>query len=98
MDKLAERLEHLEQENADLQRRIEEIGRRPAPPVILNRPASKHLNSPGRSGFFGGADYLRWAYRQPGLEYGISDIGGVQDRGAVGSVLISSCAVFSCTV
>ena len=45
------------------------------------------MSSSKASGVFGQAEFIRWSYRQPGLEYGISDIGGVQDRGAVGSVL-----------
>ena len=33
------------------------------------------------------SDFLLWTVRSPGVEYAISDIGGVQDRGAVGQVL-----------
>lgn len=32
-------------------------------------------------------DYLSWSVRTPDLQYGITDIGGVQDRGPVGTVL-----------
>ena len=32
-------------------------------------------------------DYLYWTTRSPGLEYGVTDVGGVQDRGAFGSIL-----------
>lgn len=34
-----------------------------------------------------GVDALSWQVYSPGVEYGISDIGGVQDRGAVGDVI-----------
>ncbi len=32
-------------------------------------------------------DYLYWTPRTPDVQYGVTDIGGVQDRGAVGTVL-----------
>lgn len=82
---IAERLARLEQENENLHLRLNNL-QQPTT-VVKNHIMKRHLDTPKRAGVFAKVDYLRWAYRQPGLEYGITDIGGVQDRGAVGSVL-----------
>lgn len=84
--RLKDRLDSLESDNARLHNEINGL-RSVQGPTVINRLFHKHLHTPRSSGVFGKAEYLRWAYRQPGLEYGITDIGGVQDRGAVGSVL-----------
>ncbi|MCG8449964.1 MAG: Lpg1974 family pore-forming outer membrane protein [Pirellulales bacterium] len=49
--------------------------------------AQKTLNTDGNAGWIVQGDYLYWTMRSPGVEYGVTDIGGVQDRGAVGTVL-----------
>ena len=94
---LAKRLDQLEAENRELHERLESQNdnlssrldsiRSSNATTIVNRYIRQSLDSARSPGFFAKAEYLRWAYRQPGLEYGITDIGGVQDRGAVGSVL-----------
>lgn len=84
IDGIAERLERLEQENQNLQRQLNGLNHHT---TIINKHFKKHIHTPKPAGIIGGVDYLRYAYRQPGLEYGVTDIGGVQDRGAVGSVL-----------
>lgn len=83
---LAQRIELLESDNARLNNQIQGL-QSYRQPMTITRLFRKHLHTPRNAGVFGKAEYLRWAYRQPGLEYGITDIGGVQDRGAVGSVL-----------
>ena len=45
------------------------------------------LETEGRRAWIVEGDYLYWALRSPGKEYGVSDIGGVQDRGANGGIL-----------
>jgi hypothetical protein len=45
------------------------------------------LATDGCCGWIASADYLHWTVRQAGAQYGITDIGGVQYRGAVGNVL-----------
>lgn len=78
------RIARLEQQNNQLQSQL--MARQP-----LQQHA--HVLSPGilatnkGTGWIAGVDYLHWKVRQPGTEYGITDIGGVQDRGAVGRIL-----------
>lgn len=84
---LAERLERLEAENSSLQAQIDGLQHNRPATTIVQKRMNKYLNSSRPAGIIANVDYLRWAYRQPGTEYGITDIGGVQDRGAVGSVL-----------
>jgi hypothetical protein len=45
------------------------------------------LVTDGCPGWIASVDFLHWTVRNAGFEYGITDIGGVQDRGAVGTVL-----------
>ncbi len=45
------------------------------------------LATDGAGGWVGSFDVLHWSVREAGNQYAITDIGGVQDRGAVGSVL-----------
>ncbi|MCR9198350.1 MAG: Lpg1974 family pore-forming outer membrane protein [Planctomycetaceae bacterium] len=86
LSEILDRLQQLEDQNNRLQLRLNSLAQTQQQPIV-RRQITRHVNSAGNAGVFGQVDYLRWAYRQPGLEYGISDIGGVQDRGAVGSVL-----------
>ncbi len=85
-ERLNQRLQHLEDDNAQLRGEINGL-RNSQRSVTVNKLFHKHIHTPKNAGVFGKVDYLRYAYRQPGTEYGITDIGGVQDRGAVGSVL-----------
>lgn len=49
--------------------------------------AQTTLATDGCPGWIASADYLFWSVRDMSAQYGITDIGGVQDRGAVGDVL-----------
>ncbi|MBC8350817.1 MAG: hypothetical protein H8E66_02445 [Planctomycetes bacterium] len=50
-------------------------------------PSTALLETDGRPGWLAQVDLLYWAVRNPATQYGITDIGGVQDRGAVGDIL-----------
>lgn len=49
--------------------------------------AQTTLATDGQSGWISSLDYLHWSVRSADVEYGVTDVGGVQDRGAVGQVL-----------
>ncbi|MEM9351808.1 MAG: Lpg1974 family pore-forming outer membrane protein [Planctomycetota bacterium] len=49
--------------------------------------AQSSLATKSQGGWIGSFDYLSWSVRSSDLEYGITDIGGVQDRGPVGEIL-----------
>ena len=90
MGTVAERLQRLEEENQNLQRQLSGLqygNNNSSNSTFITQKFNKYLSSNKSTGAFARVDYLRWALRQPGTEYGITDIGGVQDRGAVGSVL-----------
>lgn len=58
------------------------------PQAVVGNCGPGFLGTPKHNGLIAGIEYLHWAVRQPGLEYGITDVsGGLQDRGADGSVL-----------
>lgn len=79
---LEARLDRLEAENRQLMHQLER------PQTIIKKDLSPaFIGTNKRTGWIGGVEYLHMAYRQGGLEYGITDVGGVQDRGAVGDVL-----------
>ena len=84
---IAERLSRLEAENDDLRSRLNGLSTGGSARTVISHGWRENLSSSKPTGLFAQKEYIRWSYRQPGLEYGISDIGGVQDRGAVGSVL-----------
>ncbi len=66
----------------DLQKRIDVLERQSA--VQLD---DSNVRGTGRGAWIASFDLLAWTVRDHGFEFGISDIGGVQDRGAVGNVL-----------
>ena len=49
--------------------------------------AQSDLATPSDGDIIFSYDYLHWAVRSADVEYGVSDIGGVQDRGPVGQIL-----------
>lgn len=76
----------------DLYRRLEElesqVGQYPVQQGSKTcGPVVGVLETPGCPGWIVRADVLYWSVRNPATQYAITDIGGVQDRGAVGQVL-----------
>ncbi|MEM8667796.1 MAG: Lpg1974 family pore-forming outer membrane protein [Planctomycetota bacterium] len=57
--------------------------------LLTNQMASAQsgLATTVDSGWVGSFDSLFWSMRSSGVEYGVTDIGGVQDRGPVGEIL-----------
>lgn len=66
---------------AELQQRIESLE------LQSQADLGTAVQTSGGAGWVGSFDILAWTVRDAGFEYGITDIGGVQDRGAVGTVL-----------
>lgn len=83
-------------ELADVQRRLAELEAQQCDDpqqtcsAISCRPDYALLQTVGCPSWMFRGDVLYWAVRNPATEYGITDIGGVQDRGAVGDVLAIS--------
>ncbi|NNL65635.1 MAG: hypothetical protein HKP30_05290 [Myxococcales bacterium] len=81
-------LAELAEQNAELRQRIGELENAGSSPAARTMLAGGVELPEGKGpGLFADVDFLYWRVHQPALEYGITDIGGVQDRGAVGAVL-----------
>lgn len=77
-------------EFAEIHRRLDAMESWRAPMLESHKkhvPNYALLETRGCPGWIVGLDYLHWAVRNSSTQFGVTDIGGVQDRGAVGQVL-----------